>query len=131
MALLCGVAAVFGAAFAVVELRMRCRFLENRAEIRAGASAHLKEARPVHAAQEPVRPTVTIQIPLYNERIPAEQNVRAATYQDYPRDRFDIQVLDDSTDETSDIVAAAVAEAPHQRKAPFPANGRTVTPERR
>src|SRR5690606_33246239 len=36
--------------------------------------------------------------------------VRAAAAQDYPRDRFDIQVLDDSTDETSEIVARVVEE---------------------
>ena len=49
-------------------------------------------------------PLVTIQLPLYNERRSAAQAIRAAASQDYPRSRFDIQVLDDSDDETGDIV---------------------------
>lgn len=110
ISLLYGVAAVFGAAFAAIELRMLYRFLTNRADIRAGASAYDQEAHGSDPAQEDVTPTVTIQIPLYNERTSAEQIVRAAAAQDYPRDRFDIQVLDDSTDETSEIVAAVVEE---------------------
>jgi cellulose synthase/poly-beta-1,6-N-acetylglucosamine synthase-like glycosyltransferase len=110
ISLLYGVAAAFGAAFAVIELRMLYRFLSNRADIRAGASAYDQEASGADPAQEDVRPTVTVQIPLYNERTSAEQIVRAAAAQDYPRDRFDIQVLDDSTDETSEIVAALVEE---------------------
>lgn len=110
ISLLYGVAAVFGAAFAVIELRMLYRFLTNRAEIRAGASAYDQEALGTDRTQEEVTPTVTIQIPLYNERTSAEQIVRAAAAQDYPRDKFDIQVLDDSTDETSDIVAGVAEE---------------------
>lgn len=110
ISLLYGVAAVFGAAFAVVELRMLYRFIKNRAAIRAHASANVQE-RVVHGgAQEDLAPTVTVQIPLYNERTSAEQIIRAAAAQDYPRDRFDIQVLDDSTDETTEIVARVVSE---------------------
>lgn len=110
ISLLYGVAAVAGAAFAVVELRMLYRFLRNRSAIRAGASIEAQERRVGHGAQEALPPTVTVQIPLYNERTSARQIVRAAAAQDYPRDRFDIQVLDDSTDETSVIVAEVVEE---------------------
>jgi len=100
------VAAVLAAAFAFVELRMLWRFLANRAAIRAAAASH----RPTAPASDRVPPTVTIQIPLYNERTTAEQIVRAAAAQDYPRDRFDIQVLDDSTDDTTEILARVVEE---------------------
>ena len=100
-------AAVLGAAFALVELRMLWRFVSNRAAIRASVTSDASQNGRVTG---PV-PTVTIQLPLYNERRAAEQIVRASAAQDYPKDRFDIQVLDDSTDETSEIVAAAVAEA--------------------
>lgn len=100
--LLYGFAALLSAAFGLVELRMLARFLKHRARIRAPASWRRNGAADGH---EDVAPTVTIQIPLYNERTSAEQIVRAAAAQDYPRDRFDIQVLDDSTDETSAIVA--------------------------
>lgn len=110
ISLLYGVAAVFGAAFAVIELRMLYRFLRNRGAIRAGVSSSAQERHAESGAQEDAPPSVTIQLPLYNERTSAEQIVRAAAAQDYPRDRFDIQVLDDSTDETTEIVGAIVDE---------------------
>ncbi|MEM7549039.1 MAG: cellulose synthase family protein [Bacteroidota bacterium] len=49
-------------------------------------------------------PMVTIQLPLYNEKYVAERLIEAVSSFDYPRDRFEIQVLDDSTDETVDII---------------------------
>ncbi len=49
-------------------------------------------------------PFVTVQLPMYNERTVAERIIRAAAELDYPRDRLEIQVLDDSTDETRAIV---------------------------
>jgi cellulose synthase/poly-beta-1,6-N-acetylglucosamine synthase-like glycosyltransferase len=55
-------------------------------------------------------PKVTIQLPMYNEMYVAERIIESATAFDYPRDKFQIQVLDDSTDETKDIIAAKVAE---------------------
>ena len=59
---------------------------------------------------EPRRwPRVTVQLPLYNEMYVAERLIRAVSELDYPADRLEIQVLDDSTDETRDIVAAEVA----------------------
>jgi cellulose synthase/poly-beta-1,6-N-acetylglucosamine synthase-like glycosyltransferase len=53
-------------------------------------------------------PLVTVQLPLYNERYVAERLLDAACRLDYPSDRLEIQVLDDSTDDTVDIVARAV-----------------------
>jgi cellulose synthase/poly-beta-1,6-N-acetylglucosamine synthase-like glycosyltransferase len=56
-----------------------------------------------------VHPTVTVQIPIFNERYVAERVIDAVCRMDWPRDRFEIQVLDDSTDGTQEIVAQAVA----------------------
>ncbi|MBZ0112324.1 MAG: glycosyltransferase family 2 protein [Thermoanaerobaculia bacterium] len=53
-------------------------------------------------------PIVTVQLPLYNERFVVERLLEAIVHLDYPRDRLEIQVLDDSTDETSSLVAAQV-----------------------
>jgi cellulose synthase/poly-beta-1,6-N-acetylglucosamine synthase-like glycosyltransferase len=53
-------------------------------------------------------PTVTVQLPLYNERFVVERLLHAVVHLDYPRDRLEIQVLDDSTDETNSLVAAQV-----------------------
>jgi len=53
-------------------------------------------------------PVVTVQLPVYNERYVVERLIDAAAALDYPRDRLEIQVLDDSTDETSGIAARRI-----------------------
>ena len=53
-------------------------------------------------------PQVTIQLPIYNERYVAKRLIQAIGEMDYARSRLHVQVLDDSTDITSDIVAKAV-----------------------
>src|SRR5207237_634891 len=53
-------------------------------------------------------PVVTIQLPLYNEMYVADRLIDAVCRIDYPRDRLEIQVLDDSTDETRSIAELAV-----------------------
>lgn len=56
-----------------------------------------------------VWPRVTVQLPIYNELYVAARLVEAAAALEYPRELLEIQVLDDSTDETIELVAAAVA----------------------
>lgn len=53
-------------------------------------------------------PFVTVQIPLYNERYVSQRIIDTVAKLDWPLDRLQIQILDDSTDETKDIVAEAV-----------------------
>src|SRR5690348_16946725 len=53
-------------------------------------------------------PRVTIQLPLYNEMYVADRLIDAVCAIDYPRDRLEIQVLDDSVDETRSIAGLAV-----------------------
>ena len=65
-----------------------------------------KEPKP-GPALDPL-PVVTIQLPLYNEMYVADRLIAAVCAMDYPRDRLEIQVLDDSTDETRGIVDLAV-----------------------
>jgi cellulose synthase/poly-beta-1,6-N-acetylglucosamine synthase-like glycosyltransferase len=55
-------------------------------------------------------PTVTIQLPLYNEATVARRLILATGAIDYPKDKLEIQVLDDSNDETQAIARAAVEE---------------------
>ncbi len=55
-------------------------------------------------------PTVTVQLPLYNEIYVVERLLKAVSELDYPRDRLQIQVLDDSTDETCDLTRSCVSE---------------------
>jgi cellulose synthase/poly-beta-1,6-N-acetylglucosamine synthase-like glycosyltransferase len=56
-------------------------------------------------------PRVTIQLPMYNESQVARRIIEQTCRIDYPRERLDIQVLDDSTDGTPEICRQAVAEA--------------------
>ena len=55
-------------------------------------------------------PKVTVQLPMFNEMYVAERIIETVAEMDYPRDKFQIQVLDDSTDETKDIIANKCAE---------------------
>jgi len=58
---------------------------------------------PEPAGQFTELPRVTVQLPMFNERHVAERIIEAACALDYPRDRLQIQVLDDSTDDSVDI----------------------------
>ena len=53
-------------------------------------------------------PRVTLQLPMYNEKYVARRVIEAACEIDYPRDKLQIQVLDDSTDETTEIARQTV-----------------------
>ncbi len=53
---------------------------------------------------------VTIQLPLYNELYVVDRLINAVCEIDYPKDKMEIQVLDDSTDETVQITAKIVEE---------------------
>jgi cellulose synthase/poly-beta-1,6-N-acetylglucosamine synthase-like glycosyltransferase len=53
-------------------------------------------------------PKVTIQLPIYNEMYVIDRLLNATVRMDYPRDLLEIQVLDDSTDETVDVARRAV-----------------------
>src|SRR5688500_279197 len=55
-----------------------------------------------------VLPTVTIQLPIFNEMYVADRLIDAVCEMDYPKDLLEVQVLDDSTDETQEIAELAV-----------------------
>ncbi|HEY0080150.1 MAG TPA: glycosyltransferase [Pyrinomonadaceae bacterium] len=61
-------------------------------------------------------PHITVQLPLFNELYVVERLLQAVTALDYPRERLEIQVLDDSTDETKEAASAAVE---HYRQKSF------------
>jgi len=54
-------------------------------------------------------PFVTVQLPIYNELYVIERLIDRVTEFHYPKDKFEIHILDDSTDETVDIVGKKVA----------------------
>src|ERR1700693_3242989 len=51
----------------------------------------------------PAWPKVTVQLPIYNERYVIERLIEAVAQFDYPRELLEIQVLDDSSDETQQV----------------------------
>ncbi|MCI0355480.1 MAG: glycosyltransferase, partial [Acidobacteria bacterium] len=53
-------------------------------------------------------PRVTVQLPIFNEQFVVERLVDAVCRLEYPREKLDIQVLDDSSDETRDVASAVV-----------------------
>jgi len=59
-------------------------------------------------------PRITVQLPLFNELYVVQRLLKAVTEIDYPREKFEIQVLDDSTDETTKVAEAVVAKYAEQ-----------------
>lgn len=53
-------------------------------------------------------PCITVQLPIYNEQFVIDRLVEAVCHLEYPQDKLDIQVLDDSTDETVAVASAVV-----------------------
>src|SRR5215216_4302990 len=66
-----------------------------------------KDRHPVPAGLDAL-PVVTIQLPIYNEMYVADRLIDAVCEIDYPRELLEIQVLDDSTDETRIVAERAV-----------------------
>ncbi len=68
---------------------------------------HRRDSAPRSHLPDPL-PFVTVQLPLFNERYVATRLLEAVGELDYPPDRLEIQVLDDSIDDTPEIVADVV-----------------------
>jgi len=67
-----------------------------------------KDKVPVPANPLTELPLITIQLPIYNEMYVADRLIDAVCQIDYPRELLEIQVLDDSTDETTIVAERAV-----------------------
>jgi cellulose synthase/poly-beta-1,6-N-acetylglucosamine synthase-like glycosyltransferase len=63
---------------------------------------------PGPPAEVAVWPKVTVQLPIYNERYVIERLIETVAQFDYPRELLDIQVLDDSTDQTQQVARDCV-----------------------
>lgn len=70
--------------------------------------ARHRPRRELSDAWEGPLPPVTVQLPVYNEREVVERLVAAACRLDYPTEKLEIQLLDDSTDDTTSVAARAV-----------------------
>src|SRR5436190_966659 len=70
---------------------------------------HAKRDPKIDKTFDPL-PPVTVQLPIYNEMYVAERLIDASCQMEYPAGKLQIQVLDDSTDETVDVARNKVAE---------------------
>ncbi len=85
-------------AFSLGQFNLAWHYRKNQKQREASGSSELKEFPPV-----------TVQLPIYNERYVIERLIDAVAAFDYPQDKLEIQILDDSNDETVEIVAKKVA----------------------
>lgn len=69
-----------------------------------------RKREPMPAGRFEQLPKVTMQLPVYNEVYVVERLLKAVSELDYPRDLLQIQVLDDSTDDTRELTRRCVAE---------------------
>ncbi|MEK6476409.1 cellulose synthase family protein [Catalinimonas sp. 4WD22] len=81
--------------FSLGQLHLTWHYLRRLKEKKAAIPLDLEEW-----------PAVTIQLPIYNELYVVERLIDAVAKISYPRDKLEIQVLDDSTDETVRLIAA-------------------------
>ena len=59
-------------------------------------------------------PLVTVQLPIYNELYVVERLIESISRLDYPQDKLEIQVLDDSTDQTRELASKKIEQARNQ-----------------
>src|SRR5438874_4531740 len=69
-----------------------------------------RKREPVPARHFEQLPKVTVQLPIFNEIYVVERLLRSVSELDYPKDLLEIQVLDDSTDDTREIVSSCADE---------------------
>jgi cellulose synthase/poly-beta-1,6-N-acetylglucosamine synthase-like glycosyltransferase len=69
--------------------------------------------QPIHKPSLHEWPVVMVQLPIYNEQAVAQRLLEAVAAFDYPANKLHIQILDDSTDKTSYLIAQALYKYPH------------------
>lgn len=94
------VALLFLFCYGFVQLHLVYQYLKNKKKI------HPK----ISHSPLGIYPFVTVQLPVYNESIVVERLIDAVTKFDYPKDKCEIQILDDSTDETTAIIAQKIRQ---------------------
>jgi cellulose synthase/poly-beta-1,6-N-acetylglucosamine synthase-like glycosyltransferase len=91
---------LFVACFSLIQLSLIGSYLRARRQ----------PVPPATPWSESTRPFVTIQLPVYNERYVIERLLRCVAQIRYPAERLEIQVLDDSTDDTTALIANTLRE---------------------
>ncbi|MEM6767025.1 MAG: cellulose synthase family protein [Bacteroidota bacterium] len=86
--------------YSLMQLHLIIVFLKRRKKV--------SQLAPLSEVDD--HPFVTVQLPIYNELYVVERLLDAVAAMDYPKDRFEIQLLDDSDDETLEVAASKIAE---------------------
>lgn len=94
-------ALVFIFLYSIIQANLTILYLRGRKKGKKDPSILLEDLKD----ENKQLPFITIQLPIYNEMYVIERLIDAVAEFDYPRDRYEIQVLDDSNDETVEIVA--------------------------
>ncbi|MFQ5491536.1 MAG: cellulose synthase family protein [Phycisphaerae bacterium] len=97
----------------ILVLGMLCVYALHRYQLVYLYHKHRRNRALPLGPVEPL-PRVTVQLPMYNERYVARRIIEAACRLDYPADRLQIQVLDDSTDDTVQIARNTVDQCRRQ-----------------
>lgn len=87
--------------YSLLQLSLSIAYARNRKK---------KEAQTLPVFEPEKAQKITVQLPMFNELYVAERIIEKVAEFDYPANKFQIQVLDDSTDETVDLIAKKVAE---------------------
>lgn len=95
-----GLALLFIFLYSIVQIQLVYFYLKSR-----NKSEQLTDNTNLEEGKTNSLPFVTVQLPVFNEKYVIERLILNAAAFNYPIDRFEIQVLDDSTDETSEIVS--------------------------
>ena len=66
--------------------------------------------KPTPQLKSDIEPSVTVHLPIYNEKYVTSRLIDAVCTLDYPKDRLHIMVLDDSDDDTTELIAKIVKE---------------------
>lgn len=99
--ILYGIALFLIFCYSVLQLSLAMSYLKSK---------HERDTRKRPDFDYDKLPVVTVQLPVYNELYVVERLIETVSQFDYPRDKFEIQVLDDSTDETVEVIAKKVEE---------------------
>ena len=88
--------------YSLVQLSLLLKYLKQRKEPDTSQKWHFSEVSKM--------PVVTIQLPVYNEKPVIERLLKNIVKIDYPKEKLEIQVLDDSTDDSVELTSRLISE---------------------
>ena len=97
-----GLSLLFIFLYSMIQIQLVYHYLRKKIQFRKNGNFQSTNSESEY-------PSVSIQLPVYNEKYVVQRLIEHVVQIRYPKDKLDIQVLDDSTDETVEIVSGLVA----------------------